>query len=239
MIIIIKDLKIKRRIISTITIILFILLIIIVTIYLYPYISKLNDLEYRENFIKKIRGFGPLGMLIIIGIFVLQAILAVIPSAPIELVAGLMYGSVLGLFLCLVGSTIGSLIVIFLVKIFGTDFVELFIGLDKIQKLGIIESKERTEVVMASILLMPSLPKDFLAFLVPFTKVKVKNFLIINFLARIPSTIVTSMLGQSIITGNYKVTIILIAVSVIVGLPGLIFNKQIVNFLTRKTKTNQ
>lgn len=229
-----------RKKINIITITLFVIACIIATILIYPYITRLgNDDAYRMQFEEKIDELGILGILLIIAIFVVQAILAVLPSFVFETIAGLMYGTFAGVVFCLIGSTLGSVIVILLVRILGSDFANKFVDMSSSKKyklLDVIDDVKRTELIIFSILLMPGMPKDFIAFFVPFTKVKIRKYIVINIVARIPSTIVTAMLGNAIRTGDSKLAIILLICTIIVSLLVFIFNKQIVNFLNRKKK---
>ena len=93
---------------------------------------------------------------------------------------------------------------------------------------------------MFSYLLIPLLPKDPIAFIVPFTKVKVRYFIIIHTVARLPMTIVSVIFGNSVVTGNYIASIVIGSLSLILAILCFIFNKKIVEkiekWTTKKTE---
>ena len=234
--------KNRRKIINIVSLSIFLIGCVIATILLWPYLERLNsDQAYQQQFQELIDSWGIWGVLIIILAFMIQAILAILPSFVFEMIAGLMYGTWIGLLLCLIGSTLGSVLVIILVRVLGKDFANTFVDMSETHKykiLDFINDEKRTELIMFSILLMPGMPKDFIAFIVPFTKVKTWKYVVINIIARIPSTIVTAMFGNAIKTGNSPIAIVLVVITVIVSLIFFIFNKQIVNLIT-KTKQEE
>ncbi len=225
----------KRKIIQIIIVIIFIICLIIGSIYFTPIVKALSNVDTREIYIEKLRSYGMFGSVILALLFAVQVIFAVIPSEPFEIIAGIMYGPWGGFFIAQIGLSIGSIIVYYLVRLFGKGFVKSLINIDS-KKLDFLHDKTRSEVIIASILLIPGLPKDFLAFVVPFTKVSLTKFLIISFIARIPSIIMSTYLGDSFMTGNYTLTIILIGISIFIGGAGIIFNKKISNVLNKEKK---
>ena len=86
---------------------------------------------------------------------------------------------------------------------------------------------------MFSYSLIPLLPKDPLAFIVPFTKVKTWVFLIITFVARMPMTIVSVVFGNSLISGEFGLGIIIACISGLLALVCFIFNNKIVEYLEK------
>ena len=83
-------------------------------------------------------------------------------------------------------------------------------------------------------MLIPALPKDILAFVAPFTKIKLKDFLIITFFGRLPMTIVTVLMGTSIMEGSLPLAITLMCISVILAAICFIFQNKIINLLEKR-----
>ncbi len=225
----------KIRIVIQATILLFIIIsIIFACIKLYPAFNRIQkDEEYLNEVLSKIKSYGGISWLILIGLQIIQTVFAVIPAGPIVMITGMLYNPFLAIIICLLGQTLGALVVIFLVKLFGYSFLALFIDPEQPKKLKLLDDGPRCGVLMFSYLLIPCLPKDPIAFIVPFTKLKIRYFLVIQFFARIPMTIVTVILGNSLITGNYIISIILGILSLILAILCFIFNKRIVNFIEK------
>lgn len=225
-----KKAKIVRIVIS----IILIIGLIALTIYIFPYFNKLKNLEYRQHFINKLQNMGFRGVMILIAIGALQVILAVLPGEILEIMAGIMYGPWFGLIICEIGITLGTVIVYFAVKMLGRN-ASLLINTEKYEeKFKVLKDPKRIEILMASFLLFPGLPKDFLAFVAPLTNVKFSRFLIINAIARIPSILTSTYFGGSIFSGNFKIALLIYILEGVLALIGVIFNKQITEKLEKR-----
>lgn len=213
---------------------------IAITVMVYPYMMKINDDPgYRQIVIDKIESFGSFSWAIILLAQIFQTILAVIPSGPIVMISGMMYNPFVSVILCIIGQTIGGIIVFFLVKLLGYKFIALFFNPDKLKENKILANETRSEVLIFGYLLIPALPKDIIAFLAPFTKITWYKFGLISLIARIPMTIVTVFMGSSLITGDYFIAIILAVFSTLLAAVCFIFNKRIVNYLDKLKEKNK
>ena len=177
-----KNLSITIRIIS---IIVLALLIALLTIWLFPHMASLLSVEKREIFIEKIKSYGALGWFIVLGIQILQVIIALIPGEPIEIIAGLMYGGFLGLLTCLLGILLGSAVVFVLVKKVGYPLVNAFVSDEKISHYKFLNDTKRLETITFILFLIPGTPKDTLTYIAGLTKISPLKFLIIATIARI------------------------------------------------------
>ena len=193
----------------------------------------LNTKEGLENFINDVQNTGFLGGIILVVIQILQVVVAFIPGEFVELASGIMFGPVLGLVLCLIGLNIGTIIIFGLVKLLGKPFVDENVS-DHNQKFLFLNNSNRTLIILFFIFLIPGIPKDILIYLVPLTKVKMWQFLIVSSVARIPSILTSTIAGTSIINGDYLVAGIIMGISLILAIIGLIFNKQITNYIENK-----
>ena len=214
--------------------------IIFVTIKYFPYFLELSKDETKRNeFVNNIKGYGPASFFIILGLQVFQVIFMIIPSGPIVIASGMVLNPFLAILVCILGQTIGGVIVYLLVKLLGYNFLALFVNPNKIKNSKLFGNKTQTEVMMFGYLMIPALPKDIVAFIAPFTKVNVWEFSIINFVARIPMTIVSVLMGTAFVSGNYVMAIVLACLSGLCALLCFVFNKKIVNFLDRKKNSKE
>lgn len=205
-------------------------------IVLYPIFKRMqNDQAYLEKVVEQIRSYGSFSWLVLIGMQIIQTVLAIIPAGPVVILTGMLYHPALAVIICLVGQTLGALAVIGLVKLFGESFIALFIDPEQPKKFKLLEDGTRCGVLMFSYLLIPFLPKDPIAFIVPFTKVKIRHFVWINLVARLPMTIVSVLVGNSVVTGNYVAGIVIGSISFILAMVCFIFNKKIVLWLDQLT----
>ncbi|MCL2318903.1 MAG: TVP38/TMEM64 family protein, partial [Treponema sp.] len=59
----------------------------------WPLIKHLQNPEYRAAFTAWVTGLGAWGIFILLGLQMLQIVVAVIPGGPMELIAGAAYGT--------------------------------------------------------------------------------------------------------------------------------------------------
>ena len=222
-----------QAIINIVAIILLIALFISLYFIFKDKFDLLNTKEGLENFINDVQNTGFLGGIILVVIQILQVVVAFIPGEFVELASGIMFGPVLGLVLCLIGLNIGTIIIFGLVKLLGKPFVDENVS-DHNQKFLFLNNSNRTLIILFFIFLIPGIPKDILIYLVPLTKVKMWQFLIVSSVSRIPSILTSTIAGTSIINGDYLVAGIIMGISLILAIIGLIFNKQITNYIENK-----
>lgn len=231
-----KRYKILRIIIQSVLICIILGLAIYACVMLFPMFKRMqDDKAYLEEILIRIRSYGNISWLILIGMQIVQTVLAIIPAGPVVILTGMLYHPAIAVIICLVGQTLGALVVIGLVKLFGYSFIALFIDPDQSKKLKLLDDGARCGVLMFSYLLIPFLPKDPIAFIVPFTKVKIRYFVLINIFARLPMTIVSVIFGNSVITGNYMASIIIGSLSFLLAVLCFVFNKKIVAWLDKFT----
>lgn len=221
---------------KTITIFaLTITIMIILTIILFPYIKKLTNEETRLQFQNFLNSLGIIGWLLIILIQLIQMIIAFLPGEIIELLTGAMYGPWLGLLTCLIGTTIGSSIIFFLTKKIGMPFVKLFTNETDLKKYKFLNTQTKLDTTIFILFFIPGTPKDALTYIVPFTNIKFTRFIIISSIARIPSIITSTIIGDQIINGNYSTTIIVFIITAIISLLGIIISNKYI----QKKNNNQ
>ena len=187
--------------------------------------SIINFFNNPETIIGFIEELGVLGPIIFISLVVLQVVIAFLPGEPFEVAAGYIFGVIEGTIFCLIGIVIGTAIVYFLVKRFGRRVISVFFKEDQIKKLDNIKPSKLSYVVFL-LSLIPGTPKDLLTYFYGLTNIKISNLLLIVLFARIPSVITSVLAGYHLSEMNYKVSIIVFVISVVLGLIGIVlYNK--------------
>lgn len=220
-------------IINIIAIIILLLLVLILYIHFYDELQLLNTEEGRNELINKIQNTGIFGSIILVILQILQVVVAFIPGEFVELICGAMFGPLGGLLICLIGLNIGTMIIFALVKILGKPFVHENTKNTKL-KLDFLKDPNRALIILFFIFLIPGIPKDILIYPIPLTKLKMHKFMIVSTIARIPSILSSTIIGSSILKGNYQLSIIVFVISLVFAILGLVFNKQIYNFIDNK-----
>lgn len=214
----------KADLVKFIILIGLIAVFVVITIYYFPFFMSLRDAAVRAELIDRIRNAGFFGILIALGIQVVQVVLAVIPGEPVEIIAGILYGTWGGLALCLLGIFIGSLIIFLLVRLLGVSFVRSIIKDENIGKLKFLNNSKSLELVVFILFFIPGTPKDLLTYFIPLTPMKPLRFLIIATFARIPSVVTSTFIGASIGGNKWIVSIIVFVLTAVLGLAGIQIN---------------
>lgn len=218
-----KKLSKSDRIKLSIMVILIVALVV-ATILLMPYVLSLRDEAVREALKEYITSKGIWGVLILLGMQILQVVVAVIPGEVIEVLAGLLYGTFGGYFICTIGVLISSIAIYYTVRALGYKSVDKILGEGKLSKFKFLHNQRRLETVVFILFFIPGTPKDLLTYFVPFTNIKPLHFFIISTVARIPSIISSTFAGSSIGDGKWLQTLIIFLVIGVVGIAGIIIN---------------
>lgn len=219
-----NKIKVFKLIIFVITIII----AIYATIYLFPIIKNIATPEGRMMFKEKIDNSGFAGALMLFGLEIAQIFLAVLPGEPLEILAGMCYGSVGGMLFITFCVCITTIIIFYLVKKFGKKLVYEFCDkekIDKIENSKIFSDPNKIETIMFILFFIPGTPKDLLVYIGGLLPIKPSRFIIISTIARFPSVISSTIAGSSIVKGNWKnVFLIYLATFILVLIILLIIN---------------
>jgi uncharacterized membrane protein YdjX (TVP38/TMEM64 family) len=215
--------------------IIFILIFVIATAVLsfvfWPFIRELRDPVYREGFSLWVEGLGWKGPLLLLGLQVLQVVVAVIPGEPVELLAGAAFGALGGLGLCLAGSSGASVLIFLVVKKFGAPFVEKFFHPRETGRFAFLRNAHKTSLVVFILFLIPGTPKDTLTYLAPLGRISLIRFILISTAARIPSVLSSTILGDSALRGDWTLFLLIFGCTALLGFAGIFFSDRIVNKL--------
>ncbi len=215
----------KKKIIVSVCIAAVVLLMAAVAYYVgKPMIKFVSE---PERFRAWVDGHGIWGRLAFLGMTMLQVIVAVIPGEPMELVAGYAFGSVEGTLLCMIGATLGGIPVFILVRKFGMKAVEVFFSKEKIESLKFLKSSPKRDFLIFILFLIPGTPKDLLNYFVGLTDMKMSKWLLISFVARIPSIVTSTIGGDALGMKNYTFAIVVFVVTLAVSGAGILIYRGI------------
>ncbi len=226
----------KKSFIKFIILGIILLVIVGVTIKLLPWIISLKDEAARQQLQEYIHSFGVWGWLIMTGIQILQVIVALIPGEPIEIISGLLYGTVGGMLTCLLGVLIGTIIIFYMVKLLGYSFVSKVVSEEKLHRFKFMHNEKRLELIVFILFFIPGTPKDVLTYLVPLTTIRPLRFFLISTFARIPSVISSTFVGSSINNGNLVLSVVVFLITGVVGIAGIFVNERLMNYLEKRRK---
>lgn len=206
----------KKKIVNFIVLAIVIAIFVLAIIYLAPIMKDISTKEGQIAFKEKISNLGILGFLILFGLELAQIFFVVIPGEPLEVLAGMCYGTIGGTIFITASVFITTVLIFFTVKKFGRKFVEESFGkekIDKIENSKILKNPKKVEMIMTILFFIPGTPKDLLVYIGGLLPIKPLRFILISTFARFPSVISSTIAGAGLATGNIKVSIISYAVT--------------------------
>ena len=206
---------------KSIIFILYLVAIALMTVLLFPFFASLADMEW-EALQTRVQNYGAGGIFLVLGLQVLQIVVAIIPGEVLETVSGMLYGTWGGFVLDMVGILIGQTLIYFLVAKLGSEFVEKVMGSKTVNRFKFLKDSRKVNLLIFFLYFIPGTPKDVICYAAPLFKVKYKPFIGISLFARIPSVITSTYAGANFIEGDFKATIIIYAIVAVLSIAGLL-----------------
>ena len=229
-----QKIDIKKLLKSSIPILILVAVMVILTIIFLPYLKPLATEEGREEFKNWARGLGFGGWLITLGIQLLQIFVAFIPGEPVEIMLGVVWGSWGGMFTCLLGILIGTTVIYFLARKLGMSFIRKVVGTDDLTKYKFLRDKNKVELTVFILFFIPGTPKDALTYIAPMAPIHPVKYILIATFARIPSIITSTILGDSVVEGNYILAIVIFAITALISVLGIILGNKYIEYRRKK-----
>lgn len=217
------------KIFKLILLIMVLLISIGIIFHLFPVMKNLSTIEGQVAFKEKVDNLGIMGLLLLFGLQVAQVFLIIVPGEPIEILSGMCYGGLWGTVFIMVSVSIISIAIYFLVRKFGRKFVYDFCDEKKVEKIEsskLFHNPKKIELIMLILFLIPGTPKDLLVYVAGLLPIKPLKFILISTFARFPSVITSTLAGDRLALGDWKMSILLyVGILIFVAIVVFIINK--------------
>ncbi|MFD3158192.1 TVP38/TMEM64 family protein [Haloimpatiens sp. FM7330] len=208
---------------------IFVFILISYKYYQYSYIVK-DPSELK----RVILTYGNYSILAFLIMQVIQVVVFFIPGEIIQIAGGYIFGTFLGGIISTIGISIGSLLVYYISRYLGRDFVKSMISKNKFKFFQKI-LKASAQVHMIFLLyLVPGIPKDALAYICGVSDVPVKKFIIFSTLGRLPGIFISTYFGNQMEIGQMSTLIVIAVVMVMLFLIGTLKGEKILKKITKK-----
>ena len=208
----------RRKWLSGISLGVVLLLAAGLTVFIWKWLSSFSQEGLRDY----IQSFGAAGWLVFLGLQFLQVFVALIPGELLESVAGFAFGPVVGTLLCYAGVAMASALVFVLTRRFGVKLVEVFISREKISQLRFLNTAKKRNTLIFLLFFIPGTPKDLLTYFAGLTDIRLRTFLLLSLVARIPSVLSSTFGGHLLGEGQYGGAVLLYGITGAVSLAGLL-----------------
>lgn len=177
--------KINKKTKSLILVIVFLVLFFLVYYFTDKYIYLLQE-RIKNNYF---------GIFIFLFILIISAIIAPLDVILLIPIAVGLWGEFFTFILNLIGWTLGSCVVFFLCRRYGSSVIKKFISLNKIYSYESLMPKNH--IIINIILLRLMIPVDFVSYALGlFTNIKFTSFLIGTFIGFVPLSFFLSYFGK-------------------------------------------
>lgn len=220
----------KKNKIRLAALLIFLVVMAAATLLMIPFIQLLTTEEGRLQIERQVEALGPWGWLAFLLLEIVQVVVAMIPGEPVQILAGVLFGTWGGVALCLVGMLIGTVIIFYAVRAVGPALVHAFVSEEQMGKfkfLRFMEDQKKLETVVFIFFLIPGVPKDVLTYLIPLTPIQPLKFFMLATLARIPALAASTLIGDNIGAGKWTETILIFVVAAVIGLGGIFLKDKI------------
>ncbi|OYD06404.1 TVP38/TMEM64 family protein, partial [Paludifilum halophilum] len=171
----------------------------------------------RENMQQFIQGFGPWAPVAFFLIQVVQVVISPIPGGITVVAGAILFGTVAGLGLSLVGAVIGSVIVFYMGRKWGRPLIAKIIGKKMFTRyIGVLDGKG---IWLFVIFLLPFLPDDAVCALAGMSALSFRRFLPLVIVGRFPSMAMTVLVTNHVM--EHSIGVWIVAGGIIVVLSGL------------------
>lgn len=187
--------------------------------YLPGLLAWLADARAVRAFVSEHAFVSRLAML---GINIVQVLLAFLPGEPVELASGYAFGFWEGTALCLVASGLATSAIYWATRRWGWKLVGLFFDRSLFDRFSWLKSAKRLELIMLIVFLIPGTPKDFLTYFAGLTNMRFLPVVLIATFGRIPSIVTSTIAASAVGSGNWPlVACTLVASAFLLAVGGL------------------
>lgn len=181
-------------------------------------LDTLSDRTALREWIGQLGGWGPVAL---IGMMIIAIVLSPIPSGPIAIAAGAVYGPLWGTVFVVIGSEAGALIAFTLARTLGFEAIQ---GWSRVRPVLDWLGKDRSQaglmVVVFASRLVPFISFDAVSYAAGLTPLAFWRFLLATLAGVIPTAYLIAAFGDVLMTGESGVaSVVLILISVITLVP--------------------
>ena len=187
-----------------------------------------------------ISSYGFKGVPILMGLQALQIMVAVVPSAAIQVLTGLCYGVWWGTLINLAGCVLGNVMVFVAVRQLRSIVAPMREKLRRrrdsdVFSLAKLKRLKRPELVAFAFFLIPGIPNGIMPYMFAETDITLPRYIAAVVAGSIPSTFLCTYLGERLSRGSYHMALIIAAIAAVVVAVVLMFKDKLVARIERES----
>lgn len=180
-----------------------------------------NLFSNLDLLVMRIRELGILGPMLVIGLMVLAIVFNPLPSAPIALAAGAVYGHVVGTIYIVTGAGVGAIIAFAIARFAGYELARKFLGDN--MSLGRFGSQNALTTIVFVSRLIPFMSFDLVSYAAGLSSIKLWRFALATLFGLMPVSFILAHMGGEIVeSSSGDVTVIILIIGLFTLLPLLV-----------------
>ncbi len=168
--------------------------LLLIWIYRQPVANFLQVVSDRGAIIDILEQFGPLGVILLAGVLILQVIIAAIPGHALMIGGSYVFGFGNAFWINLLSTVVGSQLAFLLARSAGRPLIERLAPADLLHKWNRISASKGLFFFMVSFML-PVFPADVMNYVAGFSSLSSRRFLIANLFGRLPGVALMTAVG--------------------------------------------
>ena len=206
-----------KKVVSILKICLLLSIILGIPAYIFFYhgeiLAQFESIDALRDFLLVNKGKSAL---IYVGIQIAQLVISVLPGQALQIACGYVFGIFEGFLLTFAGGLIGTVVSFYISRFLLGSSIRILFDEEKINHyIEKLNSKKALAIIFV-IYLVPGLPKDLFTYAAGASNIRIKPFLILSMLGRVPAMLCSLAIGDMARSGTYM-GIILILVLLAMG----------------------
>lgn len=149
-----------------------------------------------------IRGFGLWAPVAFVALQAVQIVVAPVPGGTTGVIAGFLFGPLVGTLLTAVGGAIGSFVAFWLSRRYGRPLAERFVAPETLAEFD-AAAGDHGAFVLFVVFLLPGFPDDAICFLGGLTDIDLRTLVAISVVGRLPTHFLTNLAGARLLELRY------------------------------------
>ncbi len=174
------------------------------------------------------------GGLCVVLLQAVQIISIILPGAPIQIAAGVIYGTLKAFILCHTASVATHVTVFYCARNLGDKLNKIAPTEHKISKLDFLLKSDLPWYMTTVAYLMPLLPNGIIAYVAAKTDITLGRFAVAAYVGNIFSILILCAIGSSILAGDYTISVVLLAVLFAVVILLWKYKDEVLGFLKKR-----
>jgi uncharacterized membrane protein YdjX (TVP38/TMEM64 family) len=221
--------KIDKKTAVRLAIVVVLVLAIVWLLYAFGLFDLFTDKHLLLTFIEEHRAYAGV---VFVGLQVMQVLIAFLPGEVTGFAGGVLFGPLWGIFLSLLGLTLGSWAAFNLARLLGRPVVSLLASGNTIRRFDYV-MKHKGLFLAFLLFLIPGFPKDILCYILGLGHMRQVDFLIVSTLGRLMGTTLLTLGGSFFRRGHYGAFFTTIGIAVGAILFVLVYRDRVEQWVRR------